>query len=148
MSNNDLIWQEIAQQTQEIVSAETAVVALAESEGEFVYYVAAMGKNAEFIVNKRNNSANSGLCGVAFQGMVPVLVCNTSGDNRVRQDYAQAMGIKTALAVPIIFQNKLLGALMVLNRQDGKEFDGESEKILANYAAELAPVIFQCLAGE
>lgn len=143
MSQNRQILDDIAKFAQQIVNAETAVVALAESEGEVVYYAAAAGKHAEAIVDKKNTSANSGLCGVAFQGKVPVLVCQTEGDSRVRQDHAKAMGIKTALAVPVIYEDKLLGALMALNRTDGSEFDEEAEKVLAGYAAEVAPVVLQ-----
>ena len=143
MSQNRQILDDIAKFVQEIVNAETAVVALAESEGEFVYYAAAVGKYADAIVDKRNTSANSGLCGVAFQGKVPVLVCQTEGDSRVRQDHAKAMGIKTALAVPVIYDDKLLGALMALNRRDGREFDQEAEKVLADYATEVSLIVWQ-----
>lgn len=143
MSQNRQILDDIAKSVQEIVNAETSVVALAESEEEIVYYAAAAGKHAAAIVDKRNTSANSGLCGVAFQGKVPVLVCQTAGDHRVRQDHAKAMAITTALAVPVIYEDKLLGALMALNRTDGSEFDEEAEKVLAGYAAEVSSIIFQ-----
>ena len=46
MSQNRLRLDKIAQRAQEIVNAETMVVALAESEGEIVYYAAAIGKHA------------------------------------------------------------------------------------------------------
>jgi hypothetical protein len=107
VTQNHQILDEIAKHVQEIVNAETAVVALAESEGEMVYYGAAIGKNAEWILGKRGASATSGLCGTAFQGYQPVLVCRTEGDSRVRQDHAEALGIETALAVPLYYEGKL-----------------------------------------
>lgn len=139
---------EIARRIQEIVNAETAVVALAESEGEIVYYAAAVGKHAEWMLDKRGAAATSGLCGTVFQGYHPVLVCRTEGDSRVRQDYAQALGIKTALAVPLYHKNKLLGALMALNRNDGSLFDEEAEQVLADYAPEAALLVHQNTASE
>ena len=145
MTQNQQILDEIAKHVQEIVNAETAVVALAESEGEMVYYAAAMGKNAEWILGKRGASATSGLCGTAFQGYQPVLVCRTEGDSRVRQDQAKALGIETALAMPLYYESKLLGALMVLNRNDGSPFDEEAERALAVYASEAALEVYHYL---
>jgi GAF domain-containing protein len=129
---------DIAAYAQALVNAETAVVAIAEDDGATVYYAAATGKHAAAIVNRRGNTATSGLCGVAFQGQQPVLVCQTQGDNRVRQDHAQAMGIETALAVPLLHQGQLLGALMVLNRIDGTPFDQPAEQELMEYANQVA----------
>ncbi len=143
MSQNHQILNNIAGRVKEIVNAETAVVALAESEGEIVHYAAAVGKHTEGILGKRGEAATSGLCGAAFQGYQPVLLCHTQGDNRVRQDQAKALGIETALAVPLYYENRLLGALMTLNRADGKLFDQEAEQALASYASEAASLVYQ-----
>lgn len=128
----------LAQQVQQLMNAETAVVAIAESNGETVYYAAAVGKHAAAIAGKRGASATSGLCGTAFQGSCPVLVSQTQGDQRVRQDQVEKLGIYTALAVPLYQDDQLLGALMVLNRQDGNPFDAADEQALADYAPEAA----------
>ena len=55
MSQNRQILDDIAKRVQEIVNAETAVVALAESEGEIVYYAAAVGKHAELMLGKSSD---------------------------------------------------------------------------------------------
>lgn len=143
MSQNRRILDDIARRVQEIVNAETAVVALAESEGEIVYYAAAAGKHAAWILDKRGASATSGLCGTAFQGHQPVLVCRTEGDSRVRQDHAKALGIETALAVPLYYEGKLLGALMAMNRMDGSLFDETAQEVLDTYAEEAASLVHQ-----
>lgn len=133
--NQPLSLQTIAEQVQELLQTETAVVSLAESFGERVYYAAAVGKYADMIVGKRGDAATSGLCGTAFQGSCPVLVEETKGDLRVRQDYVDAWGIKTALATPLFFQGQLWGALMALNRLDGKPFNETDQQKLVNYVA-------------
>lgn len=143
MSQNRQVLDDIAEHVKEIVNAETAVVALAESEGEVVYYAAAVGKHAEWLLEKRGAAATSGLCGTAFESQQPVLVCRTEGDQRVRQDHAKALGIKTALAVPLYYEGNLLGALMALNRADGSLFDEKAEQSLATYASEAAPLVYQ-----
>lgn len=137
----------IAQQAQTLVQAETAIVALAEMGGATVYYAAAVGKHAAAIAGKRGEAATSGLCGTTFQANQSVLVCNTQGDLRVRQDQVKALNITTALAVPLAADGQLLGAIMVLNRQDGGAFDAEAEQILAAYAPEAAHQI-QCWRAE
>lgn len=142
---NRQILNDIAKRAQEIVNAETAVVALAESDAEIVHYAAAAGKHAEWIVDKKGPSATSGLCGTTFESEQPVLVCRTEGDQRIRQDYAQALGIQTALAVPLHYEGKLLGALMVLNRADASLFSEQEEELLSTYAAEAAPLVQQYL---
>ncbi len=50
MSQNHQILNNIAGRVKEVVNAETAVVALAESEGEIVHYAAAVGKHTEGIL--------------------------------------------------------------------------------------------------
>jgi GAF domain-containing protein len=138
MSPNSQVLTEIATHAQALVQAETAVVALAEDGGETVYYAAAVGKHADAILDRRGDAAKSGLCGVAFQGQQPVLVCQTKGDRRVRQDMAETLGIETALAVPILHEDQLQGALMVLNRIDGANYDKAAEQLLADYAEKIA----------
>lgn len=139
MSDRHNQLEKIAQQVQELLQAETAVVAEAQSKGEILYYAAAVGKHAAVIAGKRGTTATSGLCGAAINNNCPVLVAKTSGDSRVRQDYVQSLGIYTALAVPLYRQDRLLGAIMVLNRVDGSLFDEKAEKLLADYAAEVSP---------
>ncbi len=129
---------DIARQAQAIAAAETAVVALAEKSGETIFYAAAVGKHAEAIVGKRSQASTSGLCGAVFASGQAELVCHTRGDLRVRQDLAEALGITTALAAPITRGTQLLGALMVLNRQDGGVFDDVSRGELTAYAEALA----------
>ena len=71
----------------------------------------------------------------------PELVCQTQGDLRIRQDIAVALGITTALAVPIAREGQLLWALMGLNRQDGSAFDEVDRDRLAAYAQEASALI-------
>lgn len=127
--------QTLAQQAMELINAETVIIALAEEEGKRVYYAEGVGKNANAIVGKRGESATSGLCGVVFSNHEPVLVCQTQGDRRVRQDHALAMQITTALAVPLYRNGLLSGAIMALNRRDGQAFDLADQQLLADYAA-------------
>ena len=133
--------EEIVQKVKDILNAETAVVA--EVEEEVLYYAAAVGKHAHVIKGKRGAIATSGLCGTAIEGNCPILVTETAGDPRVRQDYVESLGIYTALAVPLQDRGELLGAIMALNRIDGSLFDEKAEKRMADYAAEVSPLFYQ-----
>ncbi len=134
--------EEIAQRVQDILNAETAVVAEVEEE-EILYYAAAVGLHGPVIKGKRGAIATSGLCGTAIESNCPILVTKTAGDPRVRQDYVQSLGIYTALAVPLQYQGKLLGAIMALNRIDGSLFDEKAEKRMADYATEVSPLLYK-----
>jgi signal transduction protein with GAF and PtsI domain len=131
----------IAHQTQSLVDAETAVVALSEDEGNVIFYAAAVGKHAAAVQGKRGARETSGLCAVAFDSQHAELVCQTQGDVRVRQDIVEALGINTALAVPIIQNGWVLGALMVLNRRDGQPFDDTAKHDLETYAQKVAALL-------
>lgn len=134
--------QEIAQKVRELLNAETVVIAEVEEE-EFLYYAAAVGLHAEVIQGKRGTIATSGLCGTAIESNCPILVAKTAGDTRVRQDYVESLGIYTAVAAPLQYRGKLLGAIMALNRIDGSLFDSISEKLLADYADEVCPLLYK-----
>lgn len=131
----------IAQDIQALTEAETAVVALAEAEGETVFYATAVGKHAAVVEGKRGEAKTSGLCGAAFSSKQPELVCEARGDLRVRQDLVEALNITTALAVPIEQDGRLIGALMVLNRSNGRAFDEETRARLMAYARQVTPRI-------
>lgn len=127
--------KEIAQTVLDLLNAETVVIA--EVEAEALYYAAAVGKHASLIEGKRGAIATSGLCGTAIESNCPILVTETAGDPRIRQDYVQSLGIYTALAVPLRDRGKLWGAIMALNRIDGSLFDEKAEKLLIDYASEV-----------
>ncbi len=138
----------IAGKAQEVTGAETSVVALAENEAEMVHYAEAVGKHAEWVRGRRGASATSGLCGTAFKGYSPVLVCNTAGDDRVRQDHAQMLGITSALATPLYYENRLLGALLLFNKADGSEFNTSDEAALNEYTPDAAAQLAEYLAHQ
>lgn len=133
--------QEVARKVQELLNAETVVVA--EVEEDFLYYAVAVGVHAEVIQGKRATIATSGLCGTAIESNCPILVTKTTGDTRVRQDYVESLGIYTALAVPLQYEGKLLGAIMALNRIDGSLFDKKAEKLLADYVSEVSSSLYK-----
>ena len=143
VNQTNQLLEEIAQRVRELLNAETAVVAQAFEKEEVLYYAAAAGKHASIIKGKRGAIATSGLCGTAIESNCPILVTKTTGDTRIRQDYVQSLGIYTALAVPLQYQGKLLGAIMVLNRIDGSLFDEKTEKLLADYAVEVCPSLYK-----
>lgn len=134
--------KEIAQEVLELLNAETVVVAEVE-EKEIIYYCEAVGKHAQVIKGKRGTISTSGLCGTAIESNCPILVTKTAGDSRVRQDYVKSLGIYTAVAVPFQNQGQLLGAIMALNRIDGSLFDEEAEKLLADYADQVCPLLYK-----
>ena len=122
--------EQIAQDVQQLTQGETVAIALAESDGTIMYYATA-------IIGKRGETAKTGLCGTVASEGQSVLVCQTLGDNRVRQDMAEAFGTKTALAVPVYQEGKLFAVLMVLNRLDGQLLNSEDEQRLSDYAKQL-----------
>lgn len=135
------LWEQITKELLELLLAETVAVAIAESDGAVVYYAAAAGKYALQIQGQRGDAASSGLCGTAFNSTCPVLVARTEGDSRVRQDFVSAWGIKTAIATPLYYESRLIGALLAFNRSDGSLFDSESERKLRDYAENIVAKI-------
>lgn len=125
---------QIAEQIQQLVNAETAVVAIAQEAGNTIVYAAAVGKHAAVIQGKRSQTTTSGLCGAVLDTGQSALVCNPQTDVRIRQDIAEQLGISTALAVPVRMDGVLVGALMVLNRRDDSPFTETEEQALMQYA--------------
>ncbi|WP_204140839.1 GAF domain-containing protein [Halomicronema sp. CCY15110] len=132
---------QIAEQVQELVNAETAVVAVAEAGGDAIFYAAAVGKHAAFIQGKRSPTATSGLCGAVLASGQAALVYQPQTDVRIRQDLAEQLGITTAIAVPVQHDGALVGALMVLNRCDGEAFTPADEQALVEYAGAIGGAI-------
>ena len=131
----------IAEQVQQLVNAETAVIALSENGGSAIFYAAAVGKHAAFIQGTRSPVATSGLCGAVLQSGQSALVCQPQTDVRIRQDLAEQLDITTALAVPVKYNGAVVGALMVLNRRDGEAFTPAAKQALADYAGAISGAI-------
>ena len=127
--------------------AQTAVIVLAEQDGTVGHYAEAVGQHAGWLRGRRGPSATSGLSGTAFRSASPVLVPDTLGDDRVRQDHAEQLGIKTALAAALRYEGRLLGALMLLNKNDGSAFDTQDEALLSRYIETIAADLAVYLAG-
>ena len=128
----------IAEQVQQLLNAETAVVAIAEHAGQMIVYSAAVGKHASFIQGKRSPTHHSCLCFTVLESVEAALVCHPQTDVRIRQDLAEQLGIATALAVPVTHNDLLVGALMALNRLDGQLFTPVEVQALTGYAETVA----------
>jgi GAF domain-containing protein len=131
----------IANKVLEMTGAETAGVVLSEENNTFINYAACVGKLGEALTGRKGPAAGSGLCGTTLEAGEPVLVCQTVGDNRVRQDHVKAFGITTALAVPVFYEGESIAVLMAMNRPDGSPFSEADEKRLNEYAPTVAKTI-------
>lgn len=133
----------LAAEIKELTGAETAVIALTEENGTMISYAASVGKHAEWLQGRRGPAAGSGLCDTTLEAGGSVLVCQTNGDKRVRQDHVKALGIETALATPVFYDGQAIAVLMAMNREDGNAFSEQQEKALNNYASTKAALIWE-----
>lgn len=134
----DVLLDEILKTACEISSAEASSVLLFDPFNNELFFRAASGPAKEKLKKMRFES-NRGIAGWVFSNCKPVVANDISSDPRHYGYVDKAVNFKTRnlICVPILWENKVIGVLEVLNKQKNLEFseqDMEYLTILANQA--------------
>jgi Nif-specific regulatory protein len=78
------------------------------------------------------------LSGWMIDNHQPLLVNDTSTDQRVKGLEATKSGISSLLSVPLIFRGKLIGAVNLFNKKDQNQFTENDQKLMSIIASQVA----------
>lgn len=135
----------VLRSVQGITGAETALLALLEHNGSILHYLEGTGLHAAELRNKHNPAAANPAISHVFEGHNAVLLSVETGDLFLHHFHARKLGISSILAAPIYYQEKLVGALLLLDKTFGGEFSSQDQTTLQEYAGHVAPLLAICL---
>ena len=133
---------QILQSAVRLLHAEAGTLFLVDEEtGELVFHVVA-GPVGQGLVGKRL-PPESGLVGRAIKERLPILVQDTHRDPDWDRSVDATTGFEThsALVVPMVVQDRAIGAIEVLNKTEGGVFTRDDEQLLLAFAGQAAVAI-------
>ena len=126
----------------EAVDSENGSILLLDQENDELVFVAVVGDRKDELTDFRI-PANSGVAGWVRNHQKPALVKNVRKDDRWISAVDQSIGFYTQslMAVPLIFEDQVLGVMEVVNTLSDNHFT-ESDLELLQLVARLASFVF------
>ncbi len=131
----------ITNETTRLMNVAAASVALRDDETSEIWFAAASGEGADYILNVRL-PLGQGIAGWVAEKGQPVVVPNVEMDNRFFADIDKGSGFHTEsiLCVPLQTKGRTIGVLEVLNKKSGS-FNQEDLTLLQSIAIPAATAI-------
>lgn len=138
----DVLLHSIMEVASKTVAAEASSIALYDNQKKDLYFTVSLGKMSTKVKEFRIE-LGQGIIGFAAQSKKPLNIRNVSKDKRFHGDVDKKTKFKTRsiLAVPILRQKKLIGALEVINKKTSPSFSLEDTKLLEIVAGQAAIAI-------
>lgn len=113
------------------VRAEEGSLLLLDEEAQELVFVEVVGENREQLVGTRM-PASQGVVGAVVSEHAPILVEDVRQEPKWYGEVDELLGFETLsiLGMPVIHNGRLLGAIELVNKQDGSAFDEEDQDIL------------------
>lgn len=142
IENLDSLLQMIMQEASKTVQAEASSIALYDPQQKDLYFSVSLGKKGAQVKEIRLK-LGQGIIGFAAQNRKPLNIPDVSKDPRFHAgvDKKTQFKTKSILAVPIIRQKKLIGALEVINKKGGRCFTPQDVKLLEIVSGQAAIAI-------
>jgi signal transduction histidine kinase len=138
---NELL-QHIMQEACRSVNAQTGSVALYDSSQKNLRFTVSLGKKG-VLVKETRLKLGQGIIGCAAQKRKPLNIADVTKDKRFFADIDKKTKFKSKsiLAVPVIYKQKLIGALEMINKKGAAKFSQTDTRILEIVAAQAAVAI-------
>lgn len=129
-------YREVSAGIVDLVGADVGAMPCLDDDGANFTYRGATGEHAALLMGQSMPVIGGGLCGwVAKQG-IPLSVPDLFADARVLPDLARAMEVTTALVVPLIQDQVVIGGLSAFRK--GRPFDAVDLEFLTLYSQRVA----------
>ncbi len=137
--NLTIVLDTIMEKAKEVMEAEASSLMILDEEKEELYFHTVKGENVD-IIKKIRLKLGEGISGWVAKEGKPVMVEDCSRDPRFNStaDKMSNFQTRTMISVPLMTNNRVLGTVQVLNKQDGSFFNDSDLRIfqvLANQAA-------------
>lgn len=127
----DKLLQLIMQEASHTVEAQASSIALYDSQQKNLRFTVSLGKKGRQVKEIRLK-LGQGIIGYAAQFRKCLNIADVNKDKRFHSDIDEKTKFKTKsiLAVPIIYKQRLIGALEVINKKSGFQFSSADTKLL------------------
>ena len=127
-----------------VMQAESAVVLLLDQEGDELVFDVTLGVDVDEVEGLRV-PLGQGIAGLVAASGQPMAVSNAEGDPRIAPEIVDALSYvpRSVLCVPLRYNERIIGALEVLDKHGGTSFDAHDIETLGLFAKQAAVAIVQ-----
>lgn len=125
-------YKDICNGIRELVDSDIGALPYLDSTGNQFTYLAAVGNHAEMLQGESMPVEGGGLCGWVAQHGETLNIEDISCDSRVIPELAVALGVNTALMVPVSRNQRVVGGLSAF--RSGNSFDALDQELLMLYS--------------
>ncbi len=127
--------QAIAEQAARVLLAEASSVLLLDEHTKKLVFKAAFGQKADELINQAFDS-DLGIAGRVVKERKSAIVNNVRENNHFLKDFDNKLDFRTRnlICCPMIFQDKVIGVIEVLNSSKLNGFDEEDAKLIEVFA--------------
>jgi len=128
----------------QVMHAESAVVLLLDQEGDELVFDVTLGVDVEEVEGLRV-PLGQGIAGLVAASGQPMAVSNAEGDPRIAPELADVLSYvpRSVLCVPLRYNERVIGALEVLDKHGDTPFDAQDIETLGLFAKQAAVAIVQ-----
>ena len=125
----------IAEQAARVLGAEASSVLLLDEQRNKLVFKAAFGQKADELINQAFD-AKLGIAGKVVRERKSTIVNDVRGDTHFLDDFDNKLSFQTRslICCPMIFQNKVIGVIEVLNSVKKEGFDDRDAKLIEVFA--------------
>ncbi|MEP7335405.1 MAG: GAF domain-containing protein [Actinomycetota bacterium] len=140
--------QSLVETARAIFRAKASSIFLLDEEADELVFEAVAGEGADTLVGRRLPSS-TGIAGWVLTSRQPIVVDDVSADPRFAQDAAQSTGYvpKGLMAAPLLYEERALGVLSVLDRPKTEKFTLAEMELLGYFANQAAVALELLLAA-
>ena len=127
-----------------VIAARGGALLLVDEEREELTFEVAIGSEAEELAGLRLPLGH-GIAGLVAVSGQPMAVSEADSDPRVASDVARTIGYvpETLLCVPMTYDDRVIGVLELVDKEDGTSFSGADMSSLVLFANQAAVAIRQ-----
>jgi signal transduction histidine kinase/putative methionine-R-sulfoxide reductase with GAF domain len=135
--------QNILENAVSILNCEAGSLFLVDEQTDEMIFKVTVGPPASADLVGQRVPAGSGIVGRAAQSRMAVIEnqAQTSPDHFITTDQQTGFTSKSLLAVPLLFKDRVIGVIEVINRQDGIPFIEDDQTLLSAFAGQAAVAI-------
>ncbi|MDQ2686864.1 MAG: GAF domain-containing protein [Armatimonadota bacterium] len=127
-----------------VIHANSASLLLVDDETQELVFEVALGQKADS-VKKFRVPLGHGIAGLVAASGQPMAISRAGEDSRQAADIAQRIGYRpeTLLCVPLFYNDRVIGVLELLDKENGQTFTPEDMEALGLFAGQAAVAIEQ-----
>ncbi len=140
------IYHQLTEQAAQLLQAEIAIILLYDAEAEaLIAQAPAMGVSDEILADYQVPIDEASPIRDIWENGAYLLVNDAQNDPLIRglglDEMARQIEVETVLAVGLQHEGKLLGAIQVCNKRQGRDFQSDDVRVLAIFASQVAIAI-------